>query len=804
MRRRLLVFLLLIPILTVGQALKPSSGSGTGREYVNPQTGAAYTIASSDLGKLITLSNAGAIAVTLPRCGVTFKSGFWFDIQNTGAGAATITPTVSTIDGAASLSLTTAQGARVVCNAAGNYATMRGITAAVAGVGTVTNNGNLNPSANAVPVASGATELTASACTITAGVLTCGLTGNVTGDVTGNASTATALAANPTDCAANAYAQSIAANGNLTCKQVAQSDLSAGNYTIGSYYVDMAEIAAPANPGASTCRLWIDSTSHVASFKNSAGASCWPSLANLSSHAFTDLSAGNIPVGAYYLDQIEIAAPANPAANTCRMWVDSTTHQVTFKNSAGANCLASSGGAPTTATYITQTADGTLSNEQALSALATGLVKVTNGTGVLSAGAAADVTTLFSGAGDYLKSDGTKGTPAGSGSVSANNSSNARAVAVYAAAGGSTTVGADTGCYTDGAGAITCGSFNTSGTGPDTFTAIADGTTANSMWLSSTTANRFKAYLNATTQTFGFLSDNLGAFATGGNIQVVKAATTGTDNGLQVGYNAAPTVSAAQSARLISTDDGSGGYTAAVSMNGGSFYTLITGENLKPANAPIANKIGGGVKFATTDITAPGAEKCAAFDTNGKLIVSSTNAACGTSTGMTNPMTTTGDMVYSSDNSGTAARLAIGSATQVLHGGTTPAWGALVAADMPVVSVAINTASASVSVSSTLSSGFYFNHHGTAATAVTYTLPTAAAGKQFCFANGNGAGGANTGALQLNTSAAGQYIIADDGTLTASGGHVQSAGAAGDAACVVGADATHWRLFPSKGTWTKD
>lgn len=43
-----------------------------------------------------------------------------------------------------------------------------------------------------------------------------------------------------------------------------------------------------------------------------------------------------------------------------------------------------SGGAPSSATYITQTADGTLSAEQALSSLSTGIVKVTTGTGVLS------------------------------------------------------------------------------------------------------------------------------------------------------------------------------------------------------------------------------------------------------------------------------------------------------------------------------------------------------------------------------------------------------------------------------------
>lgn len=41
-------------------------------------------------------------------------------------------------------------------------------------------------------------------------------------------------------------------------------------------------------------------------------------------------------------------------------------------------------GAPTSATYITQTANGTLSNEQALGSLATGIVKNTTTTGVLS------------------------------------------------------------------------------------------------------------------------------------------------------------------------------------------------------------------------------------------------------------------------------------------------------------------------------------------------------------------------------------------------------------------------------------
>ena len=53
------------------------------------------------------------------------------------------------------------------------------------------------------------------------------------------------------------------------------------------------------------------------------------------------------------------------------------------------------GGAPTTATYITQTPDATLTNEQALSALATGLVVNTTATGVLTIYTGASCTNQF-------------------------------------------------------------------------------------------------------------------------------------------------------------------------------------------------------------------------------------------------------------------------------------------------------------------------------------------------------------------------------------------------------------------------
>lgn len=60
--------------------------------------------------------------------------------------------------------------------------------------------------------------------------------------------------------------------------------------------------------------------------------------------------------------------------------------QVTLDIAAGGG-----GGAPTTATYITQTANAGLSAEQALASLATGILKNTTGTGVLSIAVGADL-----------------------------------------------------------------------------------------------------------------------------------------------------------------------------------------------------------------------------------------------------------------------------------------------------------------------------------------------------------------------------------------------------------------------------
>lgn len=65
----------------------------------NAQTGTTYATVSGDGGKVVSLSNAGAVAVSLSQANQTgFTAGFGLDYHNIGAGAVTITATTSTFD----------------------------------------------------------------------------------------------------------------------------------------------------------------------------------------------------------------------------------------------------------------------------------------------------------------------------------------------------------------------------------------------------------------------------------------------------------------------------------------------------------------------------------------------------------------------------------------------------------------------------------------------------------------------------------------------------------------------------------
>ena len=76
------------------------------------------------------------------------------------------------------------------------------------------------------------------------------------------------------------------------------------------------------------------------------------------------------------------------------LWITDTDELYVGDGSTAGGVLITGGGgggAPTNATYITQTSNGTLTNEQALASLATGILKNTTTTGVLSIAVGADL-----------------------------------------------------------------------------------------------------------------------------------------------------------------------------------------------------------------------------------------------------------------------------------------------------------------------------------------------------------------------------------------------------------------------------
>jgi hypothetical protein len=81
---------------TTGQVLSKASNTNMDFTWIeqddttlsfNAQTGTTYTLVAADLGKLVTLSNAGAITLTVPPS--VFTTGNIINIQQIGAGQVT-------------------------------------------------------------------------------------------------------------------------------------------------------------------------------------------------------------------------------------------------------------------------------------------------------------------------------------------------------------------------------------------------------------------------------------------------------------------------------------------------------------------------------------------------------------------------------------------------------------------------------------------------------------------------------------------------------------------------------------------
>lgn len=110
-----------------------STGTGTAANppywgpcsEVKSVTGTTYTILASDNRKLLAFSNASSTAVTLSQATTAgFGNSLYFFAKAVGAGTATITPTTSTINGAASLALAPNEGAIIWSNGT-NYEALK-------------------------------------------------------------------------------------------------------------------------------------------------------------------------------------------------------------------------------------------------------------------------------------------------------------------------------------------------------------------------------------------------------------------------------------------------------------------------------------------------------------------------------------------------------------------------------------------------------------------------------------------------------------------------------------------------------
>jgi hypothetical protein len=101
-------------------------GGGAGGNGVNAQTGTSYTFVTADAGKLVTFSNTGSVAVTLPVATTAgFGAGTVISVENKNSGVVTITPATSTINGAATFVLEQNRGAVIVSDGT-NYQTQAG------------------------------------------------------------------------------------------------------------------------------------------------------------------------------------------------------------------------------------------------------------------------------------------------------------------------------------------------------------------------------------------------------------------------------------------------------------------------------------------------------------------------------------------------------------------------------------------------------------------------------------------------------------------------------------------------------
>jgi len=90
-------------IAVTGQ-ITGAQGQWDTAQTLNTQTGTSYSLLASDVGKLVTLSNASAITLTVPS-GLGLATGQRIDIAQLGAGQVTVAASSTTINSTPGLKL---------------------------------------------------------------------------------------------------------------------------------------------------------------------------------------------------------------------------------------------------------------------------------------------------------------------------------------------------------------------------------------------------------------------------------------------------------------------------------------------------------------------------------------------------------------------------------------------------------------------------------------------------------------------------------------------------------------------------
>ncbi len=319
-----------------------------------------------------TWASSGALTANLPVIG----------------GGAGIAPTVGARSGNTTTFATTAgaltNGHCVDIDNNGNFADAGGACGVSGGGGTVTSVG-LVGTANQVTVTGTSPIVGSGSWTLsiptsptlpgtTTGTFSGNLTGNVTGNVTGssgsttgNAATATALAANGTNCSAGSYPLGVDASGNSESCTAAATGTITGTITTGQIPVASSATAltssanlawASAGNGALNLTGGAGGTAQL-NFQRSGDSGFRTRLANstlsfgpgdgttdvlLNRNASAVLALTGSMLFTSFWDMTETSSPGNPAASTQRVYADSTTHQLTCLTSSGGNCLPSGGG----------------------------------------------------------------------------------------------------------------------------------------------------------------------------------------------------------------------------------------------------------------------------------------------------------------------------------------------------------------------------------------------------------------------------------------------------------------------------